>query len=252
MEEPTNGPDSEYDIQMPPLVPFLRSILDRPELATLVREITVTGDSLSCTTAFESSLPCLPVDGLDLAICQKRLCQMDLPIDGRDRWNAALRDGEVDALLTLVLSQVPNLRYLHLEENCIRTNPYLGMLLCRALRGPEPLKLFRTLSKAHAQLSSDLRNRSNFGLSVSHLAFFYLPSLEQLAVSVDNASSGFQWPAAHPPNPSNLRDLDLGMLREGNLGKLLSSRPNATNATLEMVLQPGYTKPLDDAVHRSR
>jgi hypothetical protein len=209
-----------------PIVPFLRTISRRPELGPLVREVDLKGDSLSRITHFyRGRQPTLPfseeIDGLI-----RMVSELGMPEEDETAWIRGLRDGIAEAFVALLLSQAPNLKHLRLEENYLRDPCFVDKLLSWTLSGSGSQKLFQRVSQVHFHLANDMRYRCGSRNLATSLSLFYIPSIEHLSVSIDNIRQPFQWPFGQPPHPSRLTSLDLGMLREGNLGKVLSVIPN--------------------------
>jgi hypothetical protein len=228
---PTDGSHGVTPVnqKIPPIVPFMRTISDRPELALSIREIILKGDSLSRIAHFyRGAPPALPsLEGMDTF--DKMVSHIDLPEEDRAALVNGLREGAVEAFVALLLAHALELRHLRLEENYLRDMRFVNKLLARAVRRGSSSKLFRSLSEVHFPLSNDMRYRADSRHTASTstcLSLFYLPSLEGLTVSIDNPQGPLRWPLARPPDASKLTWLDLGMLREGHLGKVLSATPN--------------------------
>jgi hypothetical protein len=69
------------------------------------------------------------------------------------------------------------------------------------------------------------------------LPLFYLPTVERIRAVIDNPAS-FEWPGACIPASQSLRLLDLTMVREGNLGKILSATPKLKSLTWDWYYSP--------------
>jgi hypothetical protein len=133
----------------------------------------------------------------------------------------------MDAFVALLLSQLPNLRSLHMEENFTRKSRFIGIVFRSALcKECCPFRTrFEHLQSVYAvyrRLRFDIREPTDERNTADVLPFFYLSSIEQLATSIDNPITAIEWPAAHPPNPAEPRSLEVSMIREGYLGHLLS------------------------------
>ncbi|GAB1192899.1 hypothetical protein APSETT444_002098 [Aspergillus pseudonomiae] len=200
----------------PPIAQFLRSIVRRPELASLVHTVILNGDCFERSYYdYKKQSPKLPVseDVLDeLVQCIERI-----HIPYGEKWIQELRAGTMDAFSTLLLSQLPNIKSLYLGLNFARESRILGMMLRSALC--EECQESDLPSFTHLQdVYTDYRNTADA------LSLFYLPSVEHIWTVVDNPAT-FMWPGVYPPNPSRLVSLDLTMLREGHLGQVLSATP---------------------------
>jgi hypothetical protein len=69
------------------------------------------------------------------------------------------------------------------------------------------------------------------------LPLFYLPTVDRIRAVIDNPAS-FEWPGACFPASQSLRLLDLAMVREGNLGKILSATPKLESLTWDWYYSP--------------
>lgn len=222
------GPTSS---KTPRIMGFTRTCLEKPQVASMVNEVVLGGDSLSrISHYYRGEPPALPSpDGTLQNLSLAAVDNMDMPQGDRDLWRNALAQGTVDAWVALLLSQLPNLRRLSLDENFVRDSCFIGLLfrwaLCGSKGKPRPLQ---NLAGVHFKLALDMRARKTSRNTADMLSLFYLPAAENISVSIDNPPSGFAWPAEHPPSPSNLRSLELTMLREGHLGQILSTTTGLT------------------------
>ncbi|KJK63938.1 F-box-like protein [Aspergillus parasiticus SU-1] len=212
--------------QNPPIVQFLRSIVHRPELASLVHIMILNGDSFERSIwDFQKKSPKLPVTEAVLDDLMKCIERLHIPY--AEEWIQELRAGTVDAFLALLLSRLPNLRCLYLGVNFARESRIMGMMLRSALcqeRQDARLPSFTHLQDVTVVYPSPglyTHRHSNIRNTADALAFFYLPSVQRIKTLVDNPAT-FVWPGDYPPKLSTLASLDLTMLREGHLGQVLS------------------------------
>ncbi|KAJ9150057.1 hypothetical protein NKR19_g5453 [Coniochaeta hoffmannii] len=212
--------------RIPPIVPFLRTISRRPQLAAFIREFELEGDSLSrIAHYYRNSPPVLPCfEDIDTLVA--RVPDLDMAEEDKALLTKELREGAMEAFVALVLAQAPDLKRLRLGENLLRDSFFVDKLLARAVSMNGCPRLFQNVSEVHFALSNDMRYRVNSRNTAAYLRLFYLPSIERLTVSIDNPHKPFQWPLTQPPSPSRLTYLDLGMLREDHLGKVLAATPN--------------------------
>lgn len=208
--------------KIPPIIHFLRSIVNRPQLAAFVNVVILKGDSLSgIFHRFRGKPPTLPVMGVDLGAFVKLIENIDVPFG--DTWIKALCWGTMDAFVALLLSQVSNLKWLFLGENFLRDSQFVSMVFRSALSEVmprSPIK-FDYLLDVEFELAKDMRHRKDSWNTEDVLPLFYLPSAQHITASIDNPHQ-FVWPAAHPPIASRLTSLEVSMLREVYLGQLLS------------------------------
>ncbi|KAE8343186.1 hypothetical protein BDV24DRAFT_149808 [Aspergillus arachidicola] len=212
--------------QNPPIAQFLRSIVHRPELASLVHVVILNGDCFeSSLRDYQNKSPKLPVTEAVLDELVK--CIERIHISCGEQWIQELRAGTMDAFTTLLLSRLPNLRRLYLGVNFARESSIMGMMLRSALCQESQcshLHSFTHLQDVSAVYPGPgigIRKYTDVRNTADVLPLFYLPSVERIWTLVDNPAT-FVWPGQYPPNPSRLTSLNLTMLREGHLGQVLS------------------------------
>ncbi|KAK2811106.1 hypothetical protein FQN50_002442 [Emmonsiellopsis sp. PD_5] len=214
--------------QTPPIIRFLRSILRRPQLAGFVKSLVLNGAFFERNSnvykAFCPS-PKLPVTEADLDWLVERIKLIDVPYG--DSWIRELRAGNLDAFVALLLSQLPRLRCLQLDEIIVRESRFLNMMFRTALcerPGASHLSSFEDLQDVTAVYIRFGLDTNNFGVIMKPadlLPLFYLPSVKHITASIHNPDI-FAWPATQRPNPTQLTSLNLTLIREGHLGQVLS------------------------------
>lgn len=132
----------------------------------------------------------------------------------------------MDAFVMLLLSLVPNLTHLRLTGVFARDNRLLGMMLRASLCQTLDCKLprFQYLQEVDFDPQLDPYRNWEAKNTADVLPLFYLPAVQSISVEIDNAAV-FAWPT-YTPNPSNLTSLDLQILREGHLGRILAITEN--------------------------
>ncbi|KAK7415738.1 hypothetical protein QQX98_005651 [Neonectria punicea] len=213
--------------QTPPIIFLLRSILRRPELAAFTQNLTLNGATFEHNKhQFRRESPWLSVAEEDLDELVECIERIDVPY--ADLWMQDMRAGFMDAFVALLLSQLPRLGSLHLGKNFTRESRLVGMMLRSALcdesngdRLPS-YEYLKDVSIAHFSLGIDIRRYTDLRNTVDVLPLFYLPSVERITASIDNPVT-FAWPVARPPSLSKLTSMNLTMIREGNLGQVLSA-----------------------------
>jgi hypothetical protein len=218
------------DSKIPPVAQFLRSIIHRPELARYVYDVTLDGD------CFDGSLydprnesPKIPVSNVvldELVECIKRT---NVPYVGE--WIQELRAGSMDAFTTRLISHLLNLKRLFLDKNFNRESRLRGMMLrsppCEETTASN-LSSFTYLEDVTAKspcLPYDIHQKSDSRNTKDVLPLFYLPSVKRIRTLIDNPAT-FTLTGKNLPNPSRLTSLDLTILRERHLSKVLSIRPS--------------------------
>lgn len=211
--------------QQPPIGAFLRTILHRPELASYVRSVDLSGDTFCDEDifVFGGRIPTIPIAGLFLSHAIKAVEATDVPF--ARLWKRDLRVAKMDALVAVLLSQLHNLTRLVMCANFAIESRLVGMLFSAALceKGSYKLPTFRHLRDVAYRLKhGEARNMSGRN-TANALPFFYLPEIQTLSVALDNPIA-FGW-ITHTPGPSTITSLDLYHIREAHLGRLLSVTP---------------------------
>jgi hypothetical protein len=216
----------ETDPHPPPITQLLRTILCRPELAASITSVHLDGYTFK-RHEFRFRVPTIPVSGteLDESITFIRGTRVLYS----DRWIQELRNGTTDAVVALLLAQLPNLRCLRLENDFTRCSALLGMVLRSSICEPVDYGLpdfqhLRDVSFFGPDGEDQARDKS-VRKTADILPLFYLPSVQCMSVSIENTLA-FCWPAAHLPTPSTLTSLDLTSVREAYLAELLSVTQN--------------------------
>lgn len=221
---------------------FLQALTRKPSLAMLVRSLTLTGRALQdedpsfIRTRNSTTLP--TVEPLQEIV--RRLEKID--IFSREAWGEGKFAESTDIYVALLLSRLPNLAYLRLDPRYTRQSNHIGnvlrsILCCEPGQKPHHFQQLRDVTFVcdtgdHEDLwdvgdwwrSRYCRNTGDV------LPLFYLPSIERLAVTLDNPVS-FKWPAMQnrPPIAARLTHLELtAPFREDYLGQILATVPRLT------------------------
>ncbi|KAH7006560.1 hypothetical protein EDB82DRAFT_438863 [Fusarium venenatum] len=231
--------------QTPSIVPFLRTIMDRPELGGLVNHLFLQGDdSHGKPDYWNSRLPLISITGLQTdqashMIRQTKILEAHL-------WIQALLAGNMDAVVAILFTKLPNLKLVHFEENWTIFNPYLGMVLRGALCEPSKHRLpnYKDLTEVNISAQSGQYRLMAYQNTQDVLPLFYLPKLHSLSIAVDSPEK-FEWPSSAPPVTS-VRYLNLYRLREIRLRPLLSALKNIETLKWDL----WYQQDLDKAVSK--
>lgn len=210
----------------PPLTLLLRTILDSPQLGHHVRSLRLDGHRFSKKARrIDTVPPPLSVD--DLVISKASQFIRSTRVPQAQLWQDELQsDGNLDAIVALLLSMLPNLTSLHLGPAFTIDSRLLGIVLRCALCGPrdryclptfEHLRRVTFSRRAHEEWHPKAANNAS-----DVLPFFYLTGIQSLSVSIDTPLE-FSWPAPASPAPSSLTRLELGRLRETRLAPVLSA-----------------------------
>ena len=221
-----------YYKSKPHLITLLaRSILHRPELAAHIRTLSFEGGDRPDQN-WKEKVPRKSVNKADLQEAVSFVAGTHLPY--RDRWIVELRQGTLDAYIALLLLRLPRLQRLNLGPVFFMESELIGLVLRSILHGPRSdwlevdisrsLRELRTISLFRGGTYHPVRTNRN---TESTLPFFYLSSLEEMIVSIDNPlTPALPWPTAQPPLATSLVSLSVGgTMRESHLGQLLAVTP---------------------------
>ena len=208
------------DTRSPPIILLLRSILSRPQLAAHIRALVLDGDNFG-RTRDGGQPPTVPVTTAELDKPIAFIKKFNVPYE--DLWIQKLQWGEMDAFIALLLSQLSNLRYLHLDCNFAKVSRIVGMVLRSALCEPvdRGLSTFQRLRDISFSIRSGLFRKDEVYTMADVLPFFYLSTVRSISASIGNPVA-FAWPAQHAPTCSALTSLDLTSIRESHLRHILS------------------------------
>ncbi|PHH61917.1 hypothetical protein CDD81_7722 [Ophiocordyceps australis] len=228
---------------MPQAISLLDSLLDKPQLSDYIQHLRLCTWPL--VNPHQVPLPKTILDKATKAVLATRMPDTSL-------WLKQLRAGTIDSVATLILVLLPNIKSLNQDSPFNLRNELLGKMLTHALCGPlagnYQLPRFHQLQKVtfgckyntstqwpipwdvYETDESITTNNADFVLP-----FFYLPSLEEVNISMDNPIE-FNWPADTPPN-STVTSLILTRLREPHLKPLLSGTPNLKSLSWNWLYQ---------------
>lgn len=216
----------------PPIVQFLRTITQRPELGAHVLDIRLDGRSVARAAnpkhAYNSSIPLIPVSGAALDGGLEFIEKTRVPY--RDTWQDQLRKEVTEAVVALLLAQLPNLRSLILGPIFTRRTELIGMMFRSAICELEGYVLpkFSYLKEVSIQSHDGwdwVLRRENVRKTPDFLPLFYLPRIETLSIPI-RSSLAFKWPTAHLPSSETLKSLQLQCIREAHLIDILKATPN--------------------------
>ncbi|KAF4457881.1 hypothetical protein F53441_234 [Fusarium austroafricanum] len=243
--------DRRYYAPITKILRLLRTLLDRPALCNIIRSLKFEGyrfidyDSPPWPgeTPEPPEIPLLPMEKLTAAITRMSLSQsfadcwmreilysesehLDL---GKGRSLNAIRQVQTassQAGAAMLVSLLPNLEHLCLSAHWTTNTRYLGWVIRDALHNPDShLRNFNSLKYVSLVETSDEEHRLKPENTADALAFFYLPNIETLSISIDNPTN-FSWPFSSPPNPASLKSLEIFRLRETHLAPILSVTKN--------------------------
>ncbi|KAM7208139.1 hypothetical protein V8F20_001419 [Naviculisporaceae sp. PSN 640] len=224
-----------------PIIPLLRSLLRRPALAKYVRAIFCLR-KISTPSREEElhKLGYLKLPDPPLGDAIAIVAQTSLPY--RETWIEHLEACRLDAYLAFLLTQLPCIQHLHLDENTFVENDLLrrviGSLLFNSKDFPPPpfalpgslcnLKTVEIDRKTIAFKGKDIIATRDIR-NACDLSFFHLPSVKEMILNLDVVGIEDIWAAAGIPRPAahgtKLEKIQLEGLREAHLAHLFSFTP---------------------------
>lgn len=221
----------------PNSVPFLlRSLVERPQLGSPVKELHLSGRNFTRRLAWDTLTPLIFVDVLELDKVDSII--YGFQILHAQEWAEQVAQGNMDALVTLLLSFLPNVTRLRILSNFAKITRILALTLLSDIKAscnssvvlPMLYSLESVSVSRHRHRSGDVKEDNTAEI----LLWFYLPNIRFLELSIDNPKT-FAWPLDYAPCPSSLRSLTLTILREPHAERVFAVCTGLTrlNWTLE-------------------
>lgn len=215
----------------PPVGLLLRTLLERPELASYTRDLNLDGHYYdSKWNPRKDPLPTRvhqPGDRLWDAVSS-----VGLPLEAARNWPLEIGSGNPDATAALIIALSSNLTSLRVDNNWASQTTYLGHILEVAARNT----LMNKTAIRHTQIEQKavLRSLERVEIVQLHwgppikspqsidndLCLFYLPQLQHMSSPLVNPVK-FSWPFDSKPRPSTLTVLELTRIRECLLEDIL-------------------------------
>ncbi|KAM0555919.1 hypothetical protein ACHAPJ_006321 [Fusarium lateritium] len=199
----------------PCLTIVTRTLLERPDLAKEVKYLRL--DGYDFPDRCPDMMPTISVAGLNMNKVATFI--EDTGADFADAWAEAVSDGEVDALVTLLIAILPRIREIWLGPD-FSIEIYFLALMFDPDRRSKPGANF----PAHERLRAlTVRNdmvdsyHSWLDFTYSAQAFFNIPTLEALSFAVISSSIPAFWPKGRPKSLQRLVELHLHRVRESQL-----------------------------------
>lgn len=213
----------------PPLGLLLRTILNRPELALLIKYARFGIDewyqddhSFGYTEEYLEDIPPIQLDAESKAKAKDLLQRMEIP--DLPKWNEALEEGSIDALVALLVAQLLSLETLQMAESMVHNSIFMGMMLKHIIK-PRSGK-FEQLRRVKFSTNQLPYEAAYLNTSIDQVVpLFYLPSLQELEVTVNEPSFSLEKP---PSTPSPLRTLRFFQcdFTPKDLGRFLAMTPS--------------------------
>ncbi|KAH8175142.1 f-box-like domain-containing protein [Sarocladium implicatum] len=202
---------------------LLRSLMEKPQLGVLVKDLHLHGRDFISVIAWNILTPPVFVGALDLANVASVIRGFQL--QHAQEWEEKARQGKMDAIVTLLLTFLPNLTRLRMLSNFAKETRILALTLlsdikessCNKAVLPMRYSLEDVTISRHRQGSDKVKEDNMSEI----LLWFYLPKIRLLNLSIDNPET-FAWPLDYSPYPSLLRSLTLTILRESHAKKVLA------------------------------
>lgn len=194
---------------------LLRSLMENPKLGGLIKDLYLHGRDFRGFIKWNTLTPPVCVDALDLNMVSSTIHGFQVP--HAQEWEEEARRGKMDAIVTLLLSFLPNLTRLRVLSNFAKETRILGLTLMHDIKaasinnGVLPMRhSLEDVTVSRFRLGNGKVKEDN---TAETLLWFYLPKIRLLNLSIDNPKS-FTWPLEHSPCPSQLRSLRLSLIRE--------------------------------------
>jgi hypothetical protein len=201
-----------------PLFALVYSLQRRPALGSLIQHVTLRGEPDS---GDHRRYP-KPRPDLAQVIAATTLVQRaSLPYG--EVFTQELPKGNMDAWGAVLLSQLSSVTTLVVKHQ-FATIALMGHVLRAGVLGApanHTLPAFLTLRK----VAWDAMFVSNISFAPEILSFFYLPEIREISL-VTSCPRNLIWPSETLPCAPMLTALRLDNIREGLLGRILSSTPN--------------------------
>ncbi|KAJ5323142.1 hypothetical protein N7452_011431 [Penicillium brevicompactum] len=216
--------ENHYD--PPPVTKLLRTLVARPHLATHIRNLQLTGLPTK-HPALVRTIRLVPISPTELSESISFIQKSGVPY--RDLWIQELQRGRLDAVVALLLAQMPNLQCLRLGSAFTQRSEIIGMVLRSAILEPVDYGLpdFRHLQHVTylLKVGRDYARDHEVKNTADLLPFFYLSNVKSLSLAVDSPLA-ITWPKPKLPISSSLTSLVLNSVRENYLRDLLSITPH--------------------------
>ncbi|MCJ1347572.1 hypothetical protein MMC31_005797 [Peltigera leucophlebia] len=219
-----NTPHPKPSSGNPSIHRLLRKLLESPHLCASIEHLSFSGDPGTIERINEREIKAVEdlVNGAQFPLA---------PL-----WIDALNLGNINVFVALVLSQLPNLQTLHLDQDFFASSQFLGLLFQHALSpiqsSSRPVSIFSCLHNISLFTPEPVAGirRSSTRASIDTdqvLSLFYLPTIQSIEAVV-LPRKRMSLPKSNPPCASNLQSLKLPRceLDLDGLKMFLSVAPN--------------------------
>lgn len=184
---------------------LLRKLLDSPQICASIKHLSFSGDPG----------PRKPISVGDIKAGEDLVRGAQFPL--APLWIEALSLGNINVLVALVLSQLPNLQTIHLDQDFFANSQFLGLLFQHELSPKQssswPVSNFFCLHKISLFTPEPVvgLRRSSTRASFDPdqmMSLFYLPNIQSIEAVV-LARKRVYPPKSYPPCASKLQSLKL-------------------------------------------
>lgn len=210
----------------PPLHLLLRTLMRRPKLGKLIQTIDLDFREM-IPNRRKGDRPKIRLGKVDVQDMVDWIKATGVPYSYK--WIRGLRAGRMDAFVALLLCRAPRLRSLVLGRTYTCESSLFGPLFRSCLlESPKSNRLpsFKRLQNVTIPwIFPDVNESRQPRNTEEILTLLYLPSIKHINAKMCNPST-FAWPGTTPPDLSRLITLQLDIVREEHLGRVLSLTSN--------------------------
>ncbi|KAM0344906.1 hypothetical protein ACHAPU_007039 [Fusarium lateritium] len=209
-----------------PITLVLRTFIEKPDLAKMVESLRL--DGFEFPTRDFDILPTLSVACLNMAKAAAII--KGTGADFADAWAQSVSDGEVDAVVTLLVTILPNVKNIHLGSDYTIEVSYLTKMLSLEQRKKPGVKLPALKQLRSVMIKNEYSDmfHGEIQSTAALLNFFNLPQLKDLCMAVSPLASEEPWRPEEHVRMDALTSLDLSRASEDQLGNILSLIPHLT------------------------
>ncbi|CAH0050591.1 unnamed protein product [Clonostachys solani] len=212
--------------KVPPIIPLLRTLLQKPELFAYIDSVSMVGNEFSIGTRPKPlDLTKMPLDLFLAAIEKTQVPYTSLWVD-----QLKSGSGSMDALAGLLIANLCKIRFLAITHNFIDRFKVTSRVLQSKILGqiPNYSAVFGRLPKfeqLNRLIYSKERSSSDHDIFPDVISLFYLPTARDLVVNIANPEIPFEWPAGEP-DFSHLTSLEVDWVYPRCLAKILDHTCN--------------------------
>ncbi|CAG9971957.1 unnamed protein product [Clonostachys byssicola] len=221
-----------YHHEIPPIIPLLRTLLERPELFVYIDSVTLCGTDFGAgVTRPLLDTTTMPLDQFQAAIKQTQVPYTSLWID-------QLRSGSMDALAGLLIANLSKTVFLAITHNFIDECEIVPRVLQSKILGQLPefthfgrLPKFEQLSHLVycKQKDDPFEEYNDDGYFIEAISLLCLPTVTDLVIRLPNTEV-FYWPFGEP-NLDHLTSLEVDWVYPRCLAKILTCTRNLRTLT---------------------